>query len=243
VSPARIGRRDLGTSAVATLLLAWLVLGLAGPAHASGTPAADKPTLTAAKTTGLSAAGDVVKLVGTGFKPNIHLYILPCDPAQGAGRACDMGSFAGPTVVDANGSFSTDVKVQSKFSNVDCLKTRCAIATSNSGDGKDRTQEAYLPIGFEGEAAGLPASPAPATAAPQAGAPGAGAPKLSTESNAPGLGQATDTAQESSPKSAQKSAEDEDDDSNTGLIVGLVAAVVVVLVVAGVVVRRRRPGA
>nr|WP_237536286.1 neocarzinostatin apoprotein domain-containing protein [Streptomyces sp. SID3343] len=210
-----------------------MVLGLAGPAHASGTPAAGKPTLTAAKTTGLASAGDVVKLVGSGFTPNIQLYILPCDPAQGAGRACDMGSFAGPTAVDANGSFSTDVKVQAKFSNVDCLKTRCAIATSNSANGKDRTQEAYLPIGFEGEVAGLPASPAPATAAPQAGAPGA--PQTAA---APGSVQVTDTA-----KLSDHEPDDKDDDGNTGLIIGLVAAVVVVLVIAGVVVKRRRPGA
>jgi hypothetical protein len=230
VSPTRIGHRDLGTAAVATLLLAWLVLGLAGPAHASGTPAAGKPTLTAVKTTGLTPTGDVVKLVGTGFKPNIQLFILPCDPAQGAGRACDMGAFSQPIAVDANGAFSTDVKVQAKFSNVDCLKTRCAIATSNSTDGKDRTQEAYLPIGFEGEAAGLPASPGAATAAPQAGAPGAGAPQSSA---APSASPSTDTAKSS----------DEDDDGNTGLIIGLVAAVVVVLVIAGVVVKRRRPGA
>lgn len=231
MSPARTGRLGGTVAAIATLLLAWALVGLASPAHASGTPAAGKATLTAEKTTGLNPAGDVVKLVGKGFTPGVRLFILPCDPAQGAGRACDMGSFGGPTEADATGSFSTDVKVAAKFGTVDCLKTRCAIATSNSANGKDRTQEVYLPIGFAGETPGLPASPGPATAAPQAGAPGAGgAPQSSAASSA------ADTT--------KTSAQDKDDDSsNTGLIIGLIAAVVVVLVAVGVVVKRRRPGA
>ncbi|MGC0422856.1 neocarzinostatin apoprotein domain-containing protein [Embleya sp. AB8] len=238
MSPARTGR--LGGAVVAViLLLAWSAVGLAGPAHASGTPAAGKATLTAAKTTGLNPAGDVVKLVGKGFTPGVRLFILPCDPAQGAGRACDMGSFAGPTEADATGSFSTDVKVIAKFGAVDCLKTRCAIATSNSANGKDRTQEAYLPIGFEGEAPGLPASPAPATAAPQAGAPGAGgAPQTSAQ--APAAAPSAAAGQAASKSSSEK----DDGDDNTGLIIGVVAAVVVVLAIAGaVVVKRRRPSA
>ncbi|MFI1377990.1 neocarzinostatin apoprotein domain-containing protein [Embleya sp. NPDC020886] len=231
MSPARTGR--LGVTAVASLLLAWTLAGPAGPAHATGTPAAGQATLTAAKTTGLDPAGDVVKLVGKGFTPGVRLFILPCDPAQGAGRACDMGSFSGPTEADATGSFSADVKVAAKFGAVDCLKTRCAIATSNSANGKDRTQEVYLPIGFTGEAPGLPASPPPATAAPQAGAPGAGAP--------PAAAPKTSAA---APSNDGAVAEKTDDDDNTGLIIGLVAAVVVLLViVGGVLVKRRRPSA
>ncbi|WP_406299011.1 neocarzinostatin apoprotein domain-containing protein [Embleya sp. NBC_00888] len=239
MSPARTGRLGGTVAAIATLLLAWALVGLAGPAHASGTPAAGKATLTAEKTTGLNPAGDVVKLVGKGFTPGVRLFILPCDPAQGAGRACDMGSFGGPTEADATGSFSTDVKVAAKFGTVDCLKTRCAIATSNSANGKDRTQEVYLPIGFAGEAPGLPASPGPATAAPQAGAPGAGgAPQSSAAAPA------TSPAASPGADTAKTSAQDEDDDSgNTGLIIGLIAAVVVVLVAVGVVVKRRRPSA
>ncbi|GCD97498.1 neocarzinostatin apoprotein domain-containing protein [Embleya hyalina] len=238
MSPARTGRLGGAVAATATLLLAWLVLGLAGPAHATGTPAAGKATLSAVKTTGLNPAGDVVKLVGKGFTPGVRLFILPCDPAQGAGRACDMGSFAGPTEADATGSFSTDIKVAAKFGAVDCLKTRCAIATSNSANGKDRTQEVYLPIGFEGEVAGLPATPGPATAAPQAGAPGAGgAAQPSASAGAPGA------AASAPAKTSAAEKDDDDDGGNTGLIIGVVAGVVVVLVVAGVVVKRRRPSA
>ncbi|MYS84264.1 neocarzinostatin apoprotein domain-containing protein [Embleya scabrispora] len=232
MSPARTGRLGGAVAAVATLLLAWSLGGPASPAHATGTPAAGKATLTAEKTTGLDPAGDVVKLVGKGFTPGVRLFILPCDPAQGAGRACDMGSFSGPTEADATGSFGTDVKVAAKFGAVDCLKTRCAIATSNSANGKDRTQEVYLPIGFRGEDPGLPASPPPATAAPQAGAPGAGAPKTSAAPPA------------AAPSTAPtKSAAEDEDDGKGGLIIGLIAAVVVVLVVVGVVVKRRRPSA
>ncbi|MFI6581478.1 neocarzinostatin apoprotein domain-containing protein [Embleya sp. NPDC050493] len=238
MSPARTGRLG-AVAAVATLLLAWSLGGPASPAHAAGTPAAGKATLTAAKTTGLDPAGDVVKLVGKGFTPGVRLFILPCDPAQGAGRACDMGSFSGPTEADATGSFSTDVKVMAKFGAVDCLKTRCAIATSNSANGKDRTQEVYLPIGFQGEDPGLPASPPPATAAPQAGAPGAGAPKTSA---APATGAQATTAPNTD--GTVVATEDKDDDGNGGLILGLIAAVVVVaLVVVGVLVKRRRPTA
>ncbi|WP_406281047.1 neocarzinostatin apoprotein domain-containing protein [Embleya sp. NBC_00896] len=235
MSSARNRRLGGGTAAVATLLIAWLVLGLAGPAHATGAPAAGTAKLSAEKTTGLNPAADVVKLVGKGFQSNIQLYVLLCDPAKGAGRACDMGSFGAPVQVGADGAFTQDVKVQPKFGTTDCLKTRCAISTSKVGDGKDRTQEAYLPIGFQGEDAGLPASPAPATAAPQAGAPG-GAPQ--TSAAAPSASPTTTSIQ-----STGQDKDEDEDDGNTGLIIGLIAAAAVVLVGVGVVVKRRRAGA
>ncbi|MGR6999660.1 neocarzinostatin apoprotein domain-containing protein [Yinghuangia aomiensis] len=133
-------------------------------------------------------AGENVTVTGKGFAPGIQVFVAVCDPAQPAGKACDMANYKMATV-DAGGGFVADVKLVAKFGQTDCTATPCAVQTSRMGNGKDRTQEALAAIGFTGgvaptlpskpqENAGAPGATAPAGAAsaPAAAAPSAAAP-------------------------------------------------------------------
>ncbi|GAA4972834.1 hypothetical protein GCM10023205_43910 [Yinghuangia aomiensis] len=205
-------------------LAAALVLG-AAPAHAEGA------ALTVSKSTGLDPAGENVTVTGKGFAPGIQVFVAVCDPAQPAGKACDMANYKMATV-DAGGGFVADVKLVAKFGQTDCTATPCAVQTSRMGNGKDRTQEALAAIGFTGGVAPtLPSKPQE-----NAGAPGAGAP--AGAASAPAAAAPSGAA--SAPADNAAASSDDDSDSNTGLIIGVVAGVVVVAGGAGVFFFRRR---
>jgi hypothetical protein len=103
-------------------------------------------------------------VLGHGFAPGSQVRLKLCDPAQGPDKACDSDLGEGPVRVDTDGSFGRGLRVRAGFDSVDCLRTRCAVATTKVGGGGDRSQEAYLSIGFRGEAPGLPATWAPSPA-------------------------------------------------------------------------------
>lgn len=204
-------------------LVAALVLG-ATPAHAEGA------ALTVSKSTGLDPAGETVTVTGKGFAPGIQVFVAVCDPAQPAGKACDMANYKMATV-DQGGGFVADVKLVAKFGQTDCTATPCAVQTSRMGNGKDRTQEALAAIGFTGGVAPtLPAKPQENAGGPGASAPAAGAPAPSAPAAASPSGAAA----------APAASSDDDSDSNTGLIIGVVAGVVVVAGGVGVFFFRRR---
>jgi len=225
---SRGGRRpQLAAALPAALVLAW---SLAGPvaAHAAPSPTGGQPTLTAQRTGALSPEGDVVTVTGRGYRPGVELRVLTCDPGQGPGQACDTERAGDPVRVGADGSFSREVRVRAEFGATDCLATRCAVTTSGTGDGGDASQEAYLPIGFRGEASGLPATASPA----------------STPAPATGQGAAPSAQPPVSPSSSIDSAttpaQDNDADKNPWVLPIVIVGVIVVLALIAVYVLRNR---
>lgn len=141
--------------AVAAVVLTTQTFGLSA-AHAD-------VRLEMSKSSGLNPAGESVEVKGTGYQPNIPLFLVACDPAIPKGGACDMANFQQVTT-DADGKFTGTLKLVPAFGSTDCLKTPCAVQTSKVGDGGDRSQEATHPIGFTGGVA--PAeTPSPSAAA------------------------------------------------------------------------------
>lgn len=209
-------RGGTGLLAALTLLLSgFLVAGLgAGSAHA------DSVSMTVSKTTGLNPDGEKVTVAGKGFIPGINLFLTVCDPAKPAGQACDGANYK-MVPVDAAGGFVAEITAVAKFGSTDCLVTPCAFQTSRVGMGKDRTQEAVVPIGFTG---GVPPT-LPTRPQENAGPPGAGAPGAASSAPA-----STPAPAPASPGAAASDKSDEsDDDSSAGLIIGVVAGAVVVV--------------
>lgn len=113
-------------------------------------------TLNVSKTSGLNPAGETLTVKGSGFQPNIKLFLVQCDTNVPAGGACDMGRFKQPAT-DASGAFTATVSVVGKFDKVDCMGgAKCAIQTSKVGDGGDRTQEVTVPLSYSVGAAAAP---------------------------------------------------------------------------------------
>ncbi|QWF23295.1 LPXTG cell wall anchor domain-containing protein [Nocardioides sp. LMS-CY] len=128
------------------------------------TPPAPTATLSASKTTGISMSGEDLQVNGSGFKPNVSLFLALCNTKVPAGGACDMANFK-QVKTDGSGAFpKTSIKVVGSFtggngSKVDCLSDPCALQTSQVGAGSDATQTATLPLGFvKGSATGSKAA-------------------------------------------------------------------------------------
>lgn len=127
-------------------------------------PPAPTAKLTANKTTGISASGEDLQVNGSGFKPNVSLFVALCNTKVPAGGACDMANFK-QVKTDGSGAFpKTSIKVVGSFtggngSKVNCLSDPCALQTSQVGAGSDATQTATLPLGFvKGSATGSKAA-------------------------------------------------------------------------------------
>jgi hypothetical protein len=135
-------RTKVVSAIVALLAAIGLSLAMAQPAHAAG-------TLSVSKTSGLGT--ETVTVSGTGFTPNVSLYVSLCSTATFIpGDACDEDSYV---VVATNGSgaFSTAIPVQKTWAgwsgrpgatppaSVTCkggsTNTQCAIQTSRVGSG------------------------------------------------------------------------------------------------------------
>lgn len=209
-------------------LLMWTLANSPGLAHASPLPTNDgRPTLTADRTGTLDPAGDRITVTGRGFRPGSEVRVKTCDPAQGPDKACDTDLGEEPVRVDTDGSFARELRVRAAFGPVDCLHTRCAVATTKVGGGGDRSQESYLSIGFRGEVPGLPATWAPIPSATP-GSDGATAAQPSP-------------ASPSSPTdSAPPSAQDTDTDENPWVLPAIMAGVIAVIAVIVVFVVRNR---
>ena len=116
-------------------------------------PPAPTAKLTASKTTGISVSGENLQVNGSGFKPNVSLFLALCNTKVPAGGACDMANFK-QVKTDGSGAFpKTSIKVLGSFtggngSKVNCLSDPCALQTSQVGAGSDATQTATLPLGF-----------------------------------------------------------------------------------------------
>lgn len=252
MSTHRTRRRRAATLPV---LLLGLLLGIPVALFAgAGTAHAVNVSLTASKTSGLDPAGEVITVTGAGFKPGIKLFLTVCDPAQPAGRACDVVNFK-LVDTDASGGFVADYKPTAKFGVTDCLVTPCALQTSWVGNGKDRSQEGTTALGFTGGVAptlparpqenagppgatGTPGTPAaPGTDSGAAGAPSSGPAPTGIDGAMPNVPQ---TASPDGASAADK--KDDDTDSSVWIVVGVVAAVVIV-VGAGTFVFVRRRGA
>lgn len=112
----------------------------------------------------LDPQGTEVTITGTGYQPNVGLFVVLCDPAIANGGSCDMANFKQVTT-SADGTFEQKLTVMAKFGQTSCMKTPCAIQTSKVGDGADRTQEYTVPVSFKGGVAATP-STASASASP-----------------------------------------------------------------------------
>ncbi|WTW98047.1 neocarzinostatin apoprotein domain-containing protein [Streptomycetaceae bacterium NBC_01309] len=247
MSTHRTRRRRAATLPV---LLLGLLLGIPVALFAgAGTAHAVNVSLTATKTSGLDPAGEVITVTGAGFKPGIKLFLTVCDPAQPAGRACDVVNFK-LVDTDASGGFVADYKPTAKFGVTDCLVTPCALQTSWVGNGKDRSQEGTTALGFTGGVAPtLPARPqenagppgatgtpaAPGTDSGAAGAPSSGPAPTGIDGAMPNVPQ---TASPDGASAADK--KDDDSDSSVWIVVGVVAAVVIVVGAGTFVFVRRR---
>ncbi|MET7301367.1 neocarzinostatin apoprotein domain-containing protein [Embleya sp. NPDC005575] len=208
--------------------LVWTLAGPPGLAHASPSPTNEGgPTLTADRTGALDPNEDRITVIGRGFRPGSEVRVKTCDPAQGPDKACDSDLGEDPVRVDTDGTFGRQLRVRAAFGGVDCLHTRCAVATTKVGGGGDRSQETYLPIGFRGEAPGLPATwpPAPAVAPGDEDAsavpPAPVSPSASTDS-------------------ATSSAQNNDAQRNPWILPAVMAGVIAVIAVIVVFVLRNR---
>ena len=147
---------------------------LKAPSPVAVSFAFDAPTTSASQTTGLNPTGQAITVNGSGFRPDINLFVVNCDANFDAGARCDFGHF-GQAHTDANGNFSIPLTVVASFgsapNNTDCMTppTACAIQTSWVENPRDRSQETTLPISFS------TTPPPPPTTAPPALPSGGGA--------------------------------------------------------------------
>lgn len=184
------------------------------PAHADGAALSVDPT------TDLDPAGTSVTVKGSGYEPNIGLFVVVCDPTVPKGGACDMANFQ-QAKTDADGAFEVKLKTVAVFGQTDCAKTPCGIQTSKVGDGANRTQERTVPIGFSGGVA------------PADGWPGVGSADADPgAATTPGADTGEDTQTD---QTADKA---DDSSSSTPIVIG--AIVVALAIGAGVVFARRR---
>ncbi|MFI6586740.1 neocarzinostatin apoprotein domain-containing protein [Embleya sp. NPDC050493] len=222
------GRPCRAALVLAAPALAWTLAGLPGPALASPAPTSQGgPTLTADRTSALDPAGDHITVIGRGFRPGSEVRLKTCDPAQGPDKACDSDLGVDPVRVDTDGSFGRALRVRAAFGSVDCLRTRCAVATTKVGGGGDRSQETYLSIGFRGEVPGLPPTWTPSPA-PAPGSDGASA------------AQPAPTSPPAAADSAIPDAQDTDTDKNPWILPAVMAGVIAIIAVIVVLVVRNR---
>lgn len=156
------------TGLTLTAAAAALTVGFAAPANAAG-------TLSANKTTGLAAAGETIKVTGSGFEPGKSLTLINCVLTTQRGEGCDMAATA-PVQTDAQGAFTADFGVKGTFGTTDCTKVECGVVVY---DMATHSLPARLKLSYAGAAAGN-GSAAPSSAAPGTSAPGTSAPSGTT---------------------------------------------------------------
>lgn len=205
--------RGVGRALLVPLAAVAFLLLCSSPASADGA------SLTVDPSTDLDPAGSSVTVSGTGYEPNVGLFVVACDPAVPKGGACDMANFE-QAQTDAEGAFEVTLKVVPSFGQTDCTKTPCGIQTSKVGEGANRTQERTVPIGFAGGVAPVDGWPGVGTADAGPDEAGAGGADASADD--------------------KKDSAEEDESSSAPLLIGVVVAVVVIGAAAFVLSRRRR---
>ncbi|MFJ8737835.1 neocarzinostatin apoprotein domain-containing protein [Embleya sp. NPDC127516] len=170
-------RKSRTAAAVAAGAIAGLGLTTFAAAPAS---AADAPTITLSKSTGLAGGGEEITVTGKGYKPGKGVYIAQTVAKPAGGVPTQYGNAGYVPQVGADGTFSVKIKPAQSFEGkdkkkVDCAATACFVATFNDHtDLANRDQDVWVPVTF-----GAAAPAAPATTTPQTGATTeAGEPKL-----------------------------------------------------------------
>ncbi|MET7304681.1 neocarzinostatin apoprotein domain-containing protein [Embleya sp. NPDC005575] len=164
------------TSRTAAVVAATAIAGL-GVLAATPASAADAPTITLSKATGLTAGGEEITVTGKNFKPGKGVYIAQTVAKPAGGVPTQYGNAGYVPQVGPDGTFSVKIKPAQSFEGkdkkkVDCAATACFVATFNDHtDIANRDQDVWIPVTF--------GAAAPAAATPQTGATTeAGEPKL-----------------------------------------------------------------
>jgi len=225
VQPMRI-RQTVGT------LAAGVAIALAVPSAASAAP-----RLAVSPSQGLNPTGQIVVVSGSGYRPNVALFVMECRASSASDHTCNSVGLQKATT-DASGSFSTRVSVVANFGATNCLQVPCAIKTSAvSGHATDRSEDVSAGIGFSAPAPAPTPPPAtqPPTTQPLATQPPAtlapGAPQTTAAPAQPGAtttapgtlatstttpGTATSTSTIAAPKRANADADSGSDDPGGG---------------------------
>jgi len=169
-------------AAVAALVV--VAVGASGTAAGQG----GDPTVAVTPSTALEG-GQMVTVTGDGYTPGGGIYVQFCaEPtgaigtADGRAKACnpDQGNdhTVWKTPIDATGTFSVQLKVESAFGEVDCASAQCGVFTrkDHMGGASDYTQDAFAPAAFASASAPVATDPAAAPAATEQPATTANAP-------------------------------------------------------------------
>ena len=146
VEAHKTGHRLVVALVAAVIALAGLALGSAGVAAAD-------PALTADPTEGLKS-GDEVTVNGSGFRPNVELWVMQTVALPRSGMPVAYADRQTITT-DGDGDFTATITVQQEFRNVDCAEVKCFI-TALPNSPRNRTQHASAPLAFAGGAAPAP---------------------------------------------------------------------------------------
>ncbi|MDO5731756.1 neocarzinostatin apoprotein domain-containing protein [Corynebacterium sphenisci] len=142
--------------------------GDSGPAAAGGargdsatSTSSSGARVTVRPVSGLTPAGDTVRVVGRGFKTAGNgIYVGLVDVARFS--PINRDAFAPGTVwvarnnnkLKEDGSFAIDLPVQARFNDTDCTKVECAVYTFAAHGSPDRSQDTSTPVTFAAGPAG-----------------------------------------------------------------------------------------
>ncbi|MGC0422855.1 neocarzinostatin apoprotein domain-containing protein [Embleya sp. AB8] len=166
--------RKSRTTVAAVAAAGAIGLGLTTFAAAPAS-AADAPTITLSKSTGLAAGGEEITVTGKGYKPGKGVYIAQTVAKPAGGVPTQYGNAGYVPQVGPDGTFSVKIKPAQTFegkdkTKVDCAATACFVATFNDHtDIANRDQDVWMPVTF-GTAPAAPATQPPAGTTPQTGA-------------------------------------------------------------------------
>lgn len=159
-----------------TARIALVFAGTATAAALSSVSAfAATPALSGTPSSGLKD-GTSVALTGTGYTPNLSLFVLECSSATGGQAACDI-THLGMATSSASGAVSTSFTVHTGTignGTCDATHTGCVIQVADAAG----TSHAAFPLVFGGTAAAATpaASAAPTTSTAPAATSTAAAP-------------------------------------------------------------------
>ncbi len=214
MSRSHAGRR-IGRAAIVALLALTAIgataVGL-GASAAAAAPAA-APNLSVNPANNLDPNGAFVVVSGTGFLPNVQLFVMQCRATSTTDHTCNSVGLRKVTT-SPQGTFTANaMKVVANFGATDCLKVQCAIKTSAVSDhADDRSQDRNTNIAFRAPAPPPPTAP-PVTAPPPTPVPQTAPPAPPT--TAPPAAVTTTTAKSDDPKATTTTKAGDDDPKAT----------------------------
>ena len=130
--------------------------------------------LKVSRTEGLNN-GDTLTVTGAGYPAGAAVYVAQTVAKPAVGFPTTYGE-AVKVVADDNGTFSTELAVETSFGDVDCTATQCYVASFSAFPNLvDRSNDAWVPIKFAAGATpgagSAPARPAPSRPSQSAGKP------------------------------------------------------------------------